>query len=293
MTHAHHQHAHHDQAGQADLPDLLDLDARVFGPHLDDLTELVRRHSPEKPRRIADMGAGTGTGALALARRFPAAEIVAIDRSPVMLGRLRATAHAQGLDDRLRAVQADLDAGWPAIGPVDVVWAASSLHHVAVPDRVLRDIHAALTPGGLLAVVEMDALPRFLPDDIGVGRPGLEARCHEAAARAGWNAHPDWRPHLERAGFAMTGQHTLTVEANPAPPDAGRYAHALLGRFRSAFDGDLADDDLATLDHLLTGAHPGSLFDRRLTVRGSRTLWAARRTLPSASSPFPPPPRTQ
>jgi len=273
MAHTHH-HARHDEADHADL---LDLDARVFGSHLDDLTEWVRRHAPETPRRIADMGAGTGTGALALARRFPAAEIVAIDQSPVMLDRLRATARAQGLDDRLRAVQADMDAGWPAIGAVDVVWAASSLHHVAVPDRVLRDIHAALTPGGLLAVVEMDALPRFLPDDIGVGRPGLEARCHEAAARAGWNAHPDWRPHLEQAGFEMAGQHTLTLEASPAPPGTGRYAHALLSRFRSAFEGHLAGDDLAALDHLLAGGHPGALPDRDLTVRGSRTLWAARR----------------
>ncbi|MBE3014410.1 class I SAM-dependent methyltransferase [Microbispora sp. NEAU-D428] len=275
MTHAHHHHPHHDEPGQADI---LDLDARVFGSHLDELTGWVRRHAPETPRTIADVGAGTGTGTMALARRFTTAEIVAIDQSPVMLDRLRATAHAQGLDDRLRAVQADLDAGWPPVGAVDVVWAASSLHHVTDPDRVLRDIHAALTPGGLLAVVEMDALPRFLPDDIGVGCPGLEARCHEAAARAGWNAHPDWRPHLERAGFEMADQRTFTVEASPAPPDAWRYAHAMLSRFRSAFDGHLADDDLGALDHLLAGDHPGVLLNRRdLTVRGSRTVWAARR----------------
>ncbi|TQS24592.1 trans-aconitate 2-methyltransferase [Microbispora sp. KK1-11] len=275
MTHAHHHHPHHDEPGHAEV---LDLDARVFGAHLDDLIEWVRRHAPETPRRIADVGAGTGAGALALARRFPTAEIVAIDQSPAMLDRVRAAAHAQGLDDRLRAVQADLDAGWPAIGAVDVVWAASSLHHVADPDRVLGDIHAALTPGGLLAVVEMDTLPRFLPDDIGVGRPGLEARCHEAAARAGWNAHPDWRPHLERAGFEMAGQHTLAVEASPAPPDSGRYAHAMLSRFRSAFDGRLSDNDLGALDHLLARDHPGALLNRPdLTVRGSRTVWAARR----------------
>jgi ubiquinone/menaquinone biosynthesis C-methylase UbiE len=66
------------------------------------------------------------------------------------------------------------------------VWAASSLHEVADPDRVLSNVYAALHAGGLLVVVEMDDLPRFLPDDVGLGRPGLEARCHAALAQAGW-----------------------------------------------------------------------------------------------------------
>lgn len=260
------------------MADTLDLDARVFGSHLDDLTGWLRRHAPAQPRRIADVGAGTGAGSLALARRFTTAEIVAVDRSPVMLDRLRAAARRQGLGGRLRAVQADLDAAWPPIGAVDVVWAASSMHHLAAPDRVLRDIHAAMNPGGLLAVVEMHTLPRFLPDDIGVGRPGLETRCHEAAARAGWNAHPDWGRHMERAGFEPIARRAFTGEGDPATPDARRYAHTFLGRLRSALDGHLASDDLDALDHLLNGDHPGTALNRRdLIVRGGRTVWAARR----------------
>ncbi|WP_433211671.1 class I SAM-dependent methyltransferase [Microtetraspora malaysiensis] len=273
--HAHHHHAHHDESGQADM---LDLDAQVFGSYLDEVTDWVRRHAPEAPRKVADVGAGTGAGGLALARAFTAAEIVAIDRSPVMLDRLRAAAYEQGVGDRLSVVPADLDAGWPPIGALDVAWAASSLHHVADPDRVLRDIRAALNSGGLLAVIEMDALPRFLPDDIGLGRPGLEARCHEAAARAGWNAHPDWRPHLEAAGFAVVAQHSFTAEAGPSSPSARRYGHAILNRFRSALGDLLAADDLDTLDRLLADDHPAAIRNRRdLTVRAVRTAWAARR----------------
>ncbi|MFI6585331.1 class I SAM-dependent methyltransferase [Embleya sp. NPDC050493] len=269
-------HRPHDESGWADM---LDLDAEVFGSLLDELTDWVRRHGPQAPRRIADVGAGTGTGSLALARRFEAAEIVAIDNSTVLLDRLRAAAAAAGLTaDRLHVVQADLEVAWPSIDAVDVAWAASSLHHFADPDHVLRDIHAALNPDGLLVVVEMDALPRFLPDDLGIGRPGLEARCHEAAARAGGNAYPDWRPYLERAGFAMVGQHTFTIEASPAPPVAVRYAYALLSRFRAAFGERLAADDLDTLDRLLANDGPDALVDRRdLTMRSGRTAWAARR----------------
>ncbi|GAA4069767.1 hypothetical protein GCM10022214_26410 [Actinomadura miaoliensis] len=257
---------------------MLDLDAQTFSAYLDELTDWVQQHTSGAPRKVADLGAGTGGGSLALARRFTAAEIVAVDQSAVMLDRVRAAARAQGLDDRLRVVQADLDDAWPPIGSVDLVWAASSLHHVADPDRMLGDVHAALRPGGLLVVIEMDALPRFLPDDIGIGRPGLEERCHEAAARAGWNAHPDWRPHLERAGFEMAAQRTFVIEASPAPPSATRYGHALLSGFRSALDGHLAADDLDALDHLLAADRPDALLHRRdLTLRASRTAWAARR----------------
>lgn len=266
--------AHDDETG---LADLLDLDAEVLGSYLDEVTEWVGQHAPNAPRTVVDVGAGTGAGSLALARRFSVAEVVAIDTSALMLERLRAAARGQELADRLRVVQADLDVAWPEVGAVDVAWAASSLHHVADPDRVLRDIHTALNPGGLLVVIEMDALPRFLPDDVGLGRPGLEARCHEALAQANWNSHPNWRPHLERADFEIAAQRSFTIAASPAPPSTGRYAHAYLRRIRPALDGQLATDDLNTLDHLLADDHPDALPRCDLTVRGSRTAWAARR----------------
>lgn len=278
---AHHSHQHHGSGQahhEAGLAELLDLDAEVLGPYLDEVTAWVGQYAPDVPRTVVDLGAGTGTGSLALARRFHSAAVVAVDRSALMLDRLRTAARGQGLADRLRVVQADLDVAWPEVGAVDVVWAASSLHEVADPDRVFRDVHAALNPGGLLVVIEMDDLPRFLPDDVGLGRPGLESRCHEALAQANWNSHPDWRPHLAAAGFEVAAQRTFTVDASPAPPSTGRYAHAYLRRIRSFLDGRLAADDLGTLDHLLAGDHPDALLHRRdLTVRGSRTAWAARR----------------
>jgi SAM-dependent methyltransferase len=278
-SHQQHQHGtggrHHDEAA---LADVLDLDAEAFGSYLDEVTEWVHQHAAQAPRTVADVGAGTGAGTLALARRFAAAEVIAIDQSAVMLDRLRAAALGQGLDDRVRVVQADLDVAWPQIGAIDLAWASSSLHHVADPDRLIREVYAAMNRGGLLVVVEMDALPRFLPDDIGLGWPGLETRCHEAAAQANWNAHPNWQPHLERAGFEIAAQRSFTIEVNPAPPSTGRYAHAYLSRIRSALDDRLTADDLHTLDRVLADDAPEALLSRRdLTVRGSRTAWAARR----------------
>jgi ubiquinone/menaquinone biosynthesis C-methylase UbiE len=89
-----HQHDRHDdgqaQDNEAGLADLLDLDAEALASCLDEMIEWVGQHAPNAPRRVVDIGAGTGTGSRALARRFGAAEVVAIDTSPVMLERLSA-----------------------------------------------------------------------------------------------------------------------------------------------------------------------------------------------------------
>ncbi|MFI9591764.1 class I SAM-dependent methyltransferase [Nonomuraea sp. NPDC052265] len=269
--HSHHGHHH---GGESRLADLLDLDADVLGTYLDELTAWIGEQAVRPPRTVADLGAGTGTGTLALARRFPAAEIVAVDQSPVMLDRLRSAALAQGLGERVRLVQADLDEALPPTGGADLVWAALSLHHVKDPARLLGEVHAALPPGGLLAVVEMDGMPRFLTDEAGAA---LEARCREAVAATGPDPYPDWGPFLEAAGFETAARRDFPIEVRPASPDGVRYAHAVLSGYRSRLDGQLAAADLAALDRLLSGDSPEALRHRDLVVRGTRTAWAARR----------------
>lgn len=278
--HASHHSGQHsgnasDHASDTSVADILDLDAEVLGPYLEELTCWARSHTKAAPHTIVDVGAGTGTGTLALARRFEAAEVIAIDQSPTMLERLRAAAAAHGIAGRLRAVQADLDAGWPPIGTADLAWASSSLHHVADPDRVLADVRAALNPGGLLVVVEMDAMPRFLPEDV---HPGLEERCRAAGARNGWNAWPDWTGHLERAGFTVAEQRVFDIDVRPAPPAANRYAHRVMSGMRNRLAEQLSADDVAALDRLLDPDDTEFVLRRRdLVVRGARTAWAAHR----------------
>lgn len=81
---------------------------------------------------------------------------------------------------------------------------------------------------------------------------------------------------MHRAAEVIAEQRRFTIEARPAPPSTGHYAHAYLRRIRSALDGQLATDDLNTLDHLLADGRPDALLRHRdLTVRGTRTAWAA------------------
>src|SRR5690349_5682715 len=180
---SHHHHAHaqdhvHDHAD--DLPDLLDLDAQVLAESFDAVRADLARLADGPVRRILDLGAGTGTGTFGLLRRFTGAHAVAVDQSEEMLERLRRRAEHLGLANRVETLGADLDEGVPRLAPVDLVWASGSLHHLADPDHTLAQVAETVRPGGLVAVVELAGLPRFLPDDSPAG--AAEARAHAVLA---------------------------------------------------------------------------------------------------------------
>lgn len=277
--HGGHDHSgHHGADHDEDLAGLLDLDATILKDYLVTLTAWVAENAPDDTGTIIDVGAGTGTGSLALVRTFPAAMVHAVDQSPAMLERIAAAASAHDLADRIQPVHADLDEAWPELPAADLVWAASSLHEFADPDRTLRDIHGALAPGGLLAIIEMDALPRYLPEDLGIGRPGLEDRCHEVIAAQGWNHHPDWAGPLRDAGYDVVAQRRFDTAQDPAPEGTGDYAAAYLSRIRTFLKDHLDTQDLATLDRLLDPQDDAGLRHRTdLKLSGTRTAWLARK----------------
>jgi len=59
-----------------------------IGPHHLSALELALEGVPE-PRRVLDLGTGTGVVALALAERYPEAEVVGVDLSPGMIDEAR------------------------------------------------------------------------------------------------------------------------------------------------------------------------------------------------------------
>jgi ubiquinone/menaquinone biosynthesis C-methylase UbiE len=263
----------HDSHSQADL---LDLDAQVLGEHIASITAWLPVATG--PRHIVDLGCGTGTGTFALLRRFPDAEVTAVDSSVDHLDRLRDKAETAGVADRVHPVLADLDAAWPDLGSPELVWASAALHHLADPDRTLRQVHELLAPGGLFAVVELAGFPRFLPAD------ALEERCHAALAHQHAEHVPhrgaDWGPRLVAAGFTVEGERTIAVHIEGSGNDAvGAYALSSLRRMRDGAAQSLPVADLTALDQLLDTESPHSILRRDdLAVRTERTVWAARRT---------------
>jgi SAM-dependent methyltransferase len=278
---------HHHGAADPSLATMLDLDARILHRHLLEVTTWIRRLARDTPGRVVvDLGAGTGTGTVALARRFDRAEVHAVDASAAMLARIAERAIVDGLADRIHPVHADLDAGWPALPSADLVWASLMLHEVADPARLLGRIRDGLAPGGILAVVEMDGPPRFLPDDLppDLARPGLADRLDDAVTHGGTGgpSHPDWAPWLGDAGLGEVETRAFAIDADPADPIVAAatlpYARAWLARVRDRAADRLDADDRTALDALLDDDGPHALARiPDLRLRGTRTAYVGRR----------------
>ena len=281
----HGQHGHrHSGAAEDDYTDLLDLDAEVLADYWAAALDWVKAAAAGTARtRLLDLGAGTGTGAIGLAQRFGDAEVIALDVSPVSVAKIGAKADAAGLGARVRPVEADLDAGWPDLGTLDLTWASASLHHMADPARVLRDALAATRPGGLIAVSEFASQLLFLPDDLGFGRPGFEGRITGVLGHAYSEEMPtlgsQWAPRLADAGWTVIAEQEFPVDLDPPThPSATRYARAWFARLSEGLADRLEPDDQATLAALLDEGNPRSLLHRAdLHIRGGRTITIGRR----------------
>lgn len=250
------------------LGELLDLEAEVLTGYRSELFAwLLDLTGPRT--RVVDLGAGTGTGTAALAQHYPQAQVTAVDLDWEMLDRLR----AKGLG--VTTLQADLDEGWPAVGDVDLVWAANSMHHLADPDRVLRQAYDALGAGGVLVLAELDSFPTFLT---GTADEALEQRCHDAVRDLRRHDVPemgsDWGTRLGAAGFAVEAERVFGVALTaPLPAATGPYARLSLSRVRDGLRGRIGEDDLAALERVVDGIEARA----DLTVHAERTVWVARR----------------
>jgi release factor glutamine methyltransferase len=164
-------------------------------PETELLVEAVLEHLPsEQPLRIADIGTGSGAISIALAVHRPAAQITTLDISPAALAVARENAATHAVADRIRFLESDLlsavaDSDEP---PFDAIVSnppyvpetdRATLHAqvrdhepatalFAGPDgldiytRLIPQAHAALPPGGLLALEfghsQRDALAALL-----------------------------------------------------------------------------------------------------------------------------------
>lgn len=275
-----HQHNHsHESGSDARMLEYRELESAVLPTYWTAALEWVGAAAADlRPERILDLGAGTGIASFALAKRFNGAEVIALDLDADALELVRAKAGKALVADQVVTLEADLDQVWPDLVDIDLTWASMSLHHLAEPERVLRQVYDNTRPGGLIAVAEMGEHLRLLPDDLGVGRAGLEARCLDAQAAEHARTMPtlgsSWGTRLQDAGFAVLDERTLPLdEAAPELPATARFAELRLERFRSGLSEALAADDVDALGMLLDEESP-SFVGRRtdFVVRGAREL---------------------
>lgn len=289
------QHGHHHHQGGTDLDwavmaPLLESQAELFTPLYERamawLAEQVTR-----PGLIVDTGSGPGVVSCLFAQTFPGARVVAVDGSGPLLERAAARAAGLGLADRFSTLNGELpDVLSELEYPADLLWASNSLHHLGDQRAALAAFAERLAPGGTLALLEGGLPARFLPRDIGIGRPSLQARLD--AIEAEWFTRmreelpgsvaetEDWPALLAAVGLKPTGTRSFLLDL-PAPlsAPARAYVAASLDRLREGLADDLGAEDRATLDRLLDPADEAGVHRRKdVFVLKAHTVYTAVRT---------------
>jgi SAM-dependent methyltransferase len=103
--------------------------------------------------RVLDVACGGGRWLIAVARRFPATQLVGVEFEPDSVARAISHVTDAGLDDRIRIETREI----PAMtfrSEFDLVYIQDALHELADPVASLSAAWAAVTPGGRLVVLE-------------------------------------------------------------------------------------------------------------------------------------------
>ena len=103
--------------------------------------------------RVVDVHCGGGRWLVAMARRFPAIELVGIEFEEDSVARARATIESEGLTDRIDIRRAEATKPG-SVGEYDLVYFQYALHQLDDAPGVLGAAWQALHPGGRLLVLD-------------------------------------------------------------------------------------------------------------------------------------------
>ena len=303
MAHDHHEHDHQerDHHGHGHHHDHTDIDWSTMATHLETQAELFTPlyeralawlgHKQTEPGLIVDAGSGPGVLSCLLAEAFPGARVVAVDGAEPLLERAQARAVRLGVADRFDTLAGELPGILDELDyPVDLLWASRSLHHLADQRAGIAAFASRLARGGTLALMEGGLPARFLPRDIGIGRPGFQARLD--ALEEEWFASmradlagavaevEDWPALMASAGLRHTGTRSFLLDLPAPTTDRARgYIAASLGRLRDVFGERLEASDRETLERLLDAEDEASVHRRAdVFVLAAHTVHTAVRT---------------
>ncbi|MEV6739523.1 class I SAM-dependent methyltransferase [Streptomyces sp. NPDC051104] len=273
MAHEHHDHHAHADVDWATMAPLLESQAELLTPMYRRIAGWLGERGA-RPGLIVDAGSGPGAVTCVLAEAFPDARVVAADGSEPLLERARMRAARLGLADRFSTLAGELPGVLNELEyPADLLWASRSLHHLGDQRAALAAFADRLAPGGVLALLEGGLPPRSLPRDIGIGRPGLEARLDaveterfttmRAELPGAVTETEDWAALMTSVGLRAPVTRTFLFEL-PAPlsDEARTCVVAEFQRRRDKLADGLDATDRATLDRLLDPDDKASLYHR-------------------------------
>jgi SAM-dependent methyltransferase len=159
------------------------------------------------PRRILDLGTGTGHAAFAFANYYTGAQLTGIDLAPHMLAVAEFKAQGRGLGERVKFRQASADASGAKPGQFDLITAWALFHEVPADftRRILREAYRVCAYGGTFVIY--DAFEKKTVRIIPFPEPYLREF-----------QHLDFKAELSAAGFSQVELHSL--------PEGNWYATA-------------------------------------------------------------------
>ena len=123
-------------------PDIYHL---FSAPRLRPALDLIGAIDHAGPNTVVDLGCGTGQATVALAERWPEAQVVGIDRSEEMLSRVPLN------NERISWELGDI-AKWQPVQPPDVIFSNATLHWLDHHETLLPRLAEFLSPQGVLAI---------------------------------------------------------------------------------------------------------------------------------------------
>jgi ubiquinone/menaquinone biosynthesis C-methylase UbiE len=145
-----------------------------FAPIHQGVVDVVSRLGAT-PRRLLDVGCGTGALLRVAAQQFPEAELVGVDASPEMIRMATLTNPSPG---RLRFVQGQAECLPFAGGHFDLILSTISFHHWADQQAGLQEVARVLAPGGSFLLADHFVIP---VQRVFFATPGRRKRFHTPA----------------------------------------------------------------------------------------------------------------
>jgi ubiquinone/menaquinone biosynthesis C-methylase UbiE len=181
---------------------------------------------PMRPgMKVLDVGCGDGFYTRLLAERFaPTCRVIGLDVDPNYLQVAREQMESHPAPCAVEFVQGDLANLPPQCRDCDLVWCAQSLYSLPEPVAALRQMAAALKPGGIVGVLENDSLHQLLlpwpPQlELALRAAELVAFQQESSKPSKYYVGRNLPAKLAQAGLEPLGFQTQSIDRQ-APLDA-------------------------------------------------------------------------
>lgn len=128
----------------------------IHGSTADEVERLAAWLQVQPGTRVADLGAGDGTYAIALARLVgPAGHVYATELDERRIGGIRQAATEAGLSN-VTAIRGAVSTIQLPESCCDAIFGRAMYHHLTDPTAINADLFRALRPGGRLVIIDFE-----------------------------------------------------------------------------------------------------------------------------------------